>query len=464
MAFDIAKALGGIQPAINTRRLEKIELHMIDKNPKNLYSMDGIEALADNIATVGLMEPLIVRMTPQGRYMLISGHRRRAALCRLADDGRLKDGWHHKVPCMVEPDDGLILPGCPEEGEEAEEARRLAEELKLLFANSDTRELSSSDKAMQVRQLREVLSRLRDLGADLPGRMRDHVAAAAKVSPTRVARLDVIDKGLKDPRLRKAWEAGKLSETSAYEIARQEDEAQKILTDREVEYLCTATSEEVSAIMAGASADVREIQETQLPETEFSADSYLAQRANEDKMYAEMLEHVAGRFLRELDGVRSRQDGIETLKKIFRHSGLYGCDVEYEGSPKGLTLTKKRTPAILRTWTEVYDLLSLIALRRAGQKVSGADTDEDEEEDEDEIEGEEDWMVPGEGIPILSAAWQTGDPVDDGRYFCRVLIGEDERPHEQRMEWKAGGWRVFGDPADKYQMQVVAWWPLPPEV
>ena len=166
MAFDIAKALGGIQPAINTRRLEKIELHLIDKNPKNLYSMECIEALADNIATVGLMEPLIVRMTPQARYMLISGHRRRAALCRLADDGRLKDGWHHKVPCMVEPDDGLILPGCPEEGEEAEEAKRLAEELKLLFANSDTRELSSADKAMQVRQLREVLSRLRDLGAD----------------------------------------------------------------------------------------------------------------------------------------------------------------------------------------------------------------------------------------------------------------------------------------------------------
>ena len=43
-------------------------------------------------------------------------------------------------------------------------------------------------------------------------------------------------------------------------------------------------------------------------------------------------------------------------------------------------------------------------------------------------------------------------------------MGEDERPHEQRMEWKAGGWRVFGDPADKYQMKVVAWWPLPPEV
>ena len=440
MAFDITKALGDLQPVTNARRLEKIELHMIDKNPRNYYSIDGIDSLADNIATVGLLEPLIVKRTGSGHYMLLSGHRRRAALAKLADEGRLTDGWHHRVQCLVEPDEGLLLPGCPDEGADAEKARQLAEELKLLFANSDTREMSSADKAMQVRRLREVLTALRDLGADLPGKLRDHVAAAAKVSPTRVARLDVIDKGLTDPRLRNAWTGGKLGETSAYEIARRGDAAQKGLSDSEVEYLCRATGEEVAAIMDGASEDVREVQAAQLPETEFSADSYLAKRAKEDEEYREMLEHLAGRFLRELDEVRSRRDGIETLKKTFRHSGLYGSDVDYDGSPKGLTLTKKRKPAILRTWTEVYDLLSLIALRRAGQNVSGADT-------------------------ISNAMeWKTGAPRDPGDYAARVGFGLKEDPrgcYTKVITWTGSYWSEGNNVPIRGGLTIFRWVKLP---
>ena len=461
MAFDITKALGDLQPVSNMRRLERIELHLIDKNPRNYYSVDGIDSLADNIATVGLLEPLIVTRTPDARYMLLSGHRRRAALARLADDGRLKDGWHNKVQCLVEPEEGLLLPGCPDEGTDAEKARQLAEELKLLFANSDTREMSSADKAMQVRRLREVLTGLRDLGADLPGKLRDHVAAAAKVSPTRVARLDVIDKGLTDPRLRKAWTDGRLGETTAYEIARRGETAQKVLSDSEIDYLCRATTEEAAAILDGAAEDAREVEEAQLPETEFSADSYLAKRAKEDEEYREMLERWADYFLRDLDSVRSRQDGIETLKKSLRNAGHYGGDVDFEGSGKGLMLTTKRTAnGITRTWTEVYDLLCTIAVRRAGQIVSAADTDPDEDEDEDD-----DYDPEAENdLRISSPAWIVGEPERDGRYLCRVLIGEEEVQHEQRMEWRDGGWTVFGGPAAQYQITVTAWWPLPNEM
>ena len=60
--------------------------------------------------------------------------------------------------------------------------------------------------------------------------------------------------------------------------------------------------------------------------------------------------------------------------------------------------------------------------------------------------------------------WKTGEPPRDGRYYCRILIGDAARPHEQRMEWKNGAWYVFGDPADKVEIKVVGWWPLPAEV
>ena len=464
MAFDITKALGDLQPVTNARRLEKIELHLIDKNPRNYYSIDGIDSLADNIATVGLLEPLIVKRTGSGRYMLLSGHRRRAALTRLADEGRLTDGWHHRVQCLVEPGEGLLLPGCPDEGADAEKARQLAEELKLLFANSDTREMSSADKAMQVRRLREVLTALRDLGADLPGKLRDHVAAAAKVSPTRVARLDVIDKGLTDPRLRKAWTGGKLGETSAYEIARRGDAAQKALSDSEVEYLCRATGEAVAAIMDGASEDVREVQAAQLPETEFSADSYLAQRAKEDEEYGEALDKLSEMFFETLADVNSRQDGIETLKREYHTRGGCRDGVFWDGSGKGLKLQLTHPdgwgPHILRTWTEVYDILCLDALYRIAQSVSAADTDEEDEEEDEEGEEPE----ASNDLRISSPAWIVGEPEHEGRYLCRVLIGEEEVQHEQRMEWRDGGWTVFGGPAAQYQITVTAWWPLPNEM
>ena len=67
-------------------------------------------------------------------------------------------------------------------------------------------------------------------------------------------------------------------------------------------------------------------------------------------------------------------------------------------------------------------------------------------------------------LRISSPVWLQGEPDHDGRYLCKMLIGKDAKPHEQRMEWKAGGWYVYGDPADKFDMSVQCWWPLPPEV
>ena len=78
---------------------------------------------------------------------------------------------------------------------------------------------------------------------------------------------------------------------------------------------------------------------------------------------------------------------------------------------------------------------------------------------------EADWDPESEhDLRISSPTWIQGDPDHDGRYLCKILIGKDEKPHEQRMEWKAGGWYVYGDPADKFDMSVQCWWPLPPEV
>ena len=107
---------------------------------KNFYSMDGIEELARNIETVGLLEPLRVRQIEgeDGLYRIVSGHRRRAALDWLALHGNdLGD-----VACIIEKTDGV--------------SPALAE-LRLIYANSDTRKMTDADIAKQAERVEVVL-------------------------------------------------------------------------------------------------------------------------------------------------------------------------------------------------------------------------------------------------------------------------------------------------------------------
>jgi len=420
MAFDITKALGDIgrrpagTEAEGRRELRYIPLQKIDSNPKNFYSTEGIDELAYDIRLFGLMQPLIVKELPSGRYMLISGHRRRLALRKIAEGAEnYPDSMQEPVACLVEPE-GAPLPGIEPGAENELHARQLAEELKLIYANAHTRVMSSADTAQQVRRIRELFTELQGLGYKFPGKMRDHVAAAAKVSATRVARLDVIDKGLKEPALRKAWKDGTLGETSAYEIARRTPEAQHAAAAfTGPEALQKMTNEQIVVAMdhyeqraeedrkaredwnrnVGTMAKATKAAEPKKSTgSDFSADEYLKQRRREDDTFAERLSELFDMFVKDLDNVTDRREGIEFLKR--KHGGHHGGSTEtgfFDCSPKGLTLADDDyEDAITRTWTEVFDELSLGALRMVARgKVSTADT---------------------------GPKWQTGTPTEVGEY------------------------------------------------
>mgnify|MGYP000808217462 CR=1 FL=1 len=79
--FDLADVLKGV-PNLGTskKQLEYIKRELIDPDPNNFYSLTGIEELAANIQLCGLQQPILVRPIDGGRYMVVSGHRRRAAI------------------------------------------------------------------------------------------------------------------------------------------------------------------------------------------------------------------------------------------------------------------------------------------------------------------------------------------------------------------------------------------------
>lgn len=187
------------QPVSNSdtgrEQIEYIDVDLLDKDQNNFYQLSDLDALADNIATVGLQQPIRVRDGENGHVVIVSGHRRTAAIRKLVEEGRTD---LREVPCI----------------RERGEASPALQELRLIYANSSTRDLSSAEISRQAEKVRELLYQLQEEGHEFPGRMRDHVAEACKISRTKLARLEKIQKGLASC-YRDAWEAGTLPEDTA---------------------------------------------------------------------------------------------------------------------------------------------------------------------------------------------------------------------------------------------------------
>ena len=176
MAFDITSVLKGVSgPDTDRDQIEYIDLDLLDPDPNNFYLLDGLDELAGNIELIGLQQPLRVRPSDtRGRYVIVSGHRRKAACMMIRDGG--SDMFDNGVPCIID------------RGEESDALR----ELRLIYANSATRVMSSAEISKQAERVETLLYQLKEEGIDFPGRMRDHVAEACKVSKTKLARLHAI--------------------------------------------------------------------------------------------------------------------------------------------------------------------------------------------------------------------------------------------------------------------------------
>lgn len=213
MAFNLGDALKDVSKLDTGReQIEYIRLDLIDDDSKNFYATDEIESLARNIATVGLLDPLRIRDNPEaeGRYKVVSGHRRRLALKLLLQDDPAR--WE-EVACI----------------HEKTAASPTLQQLRLIFANADNRKKSPADISEEAAQVKALLYRLKEEeGYEFPGRMRDHVAEIAKVSKSKLARLEVIDKKLAAA-WQPAWKDGTLPENTAYELAKMPKAYQTVL-------------------------------------------------------------------------------------------------------------------------------------------------------------------------------------------------------------------------------------------
>ena len=192
-------------------QLQYIDIDLLDAHEANFYDVSKLDTLADSIAMDGLQQPIVVTAGEGGRYTVLSGHRRRAAIRKLVEEDGRED--LRRVPCLVKTYQSPALA-----------------ELQLIMANSTARVLTSAEVMHQAQRMEELLYQLKEEGYSFPGRMRAQVAEACQVSESKLARLKVIRDKLISPWMAK-FEAGEISEDVAYTIAQMKQDYQTSLAE-----------------------------------------------------------------------------------------------------------------------------------------------------------------------------------------------------------------------------------------
>ena len=214
-----------------------IDIEDIVANPANakIYSTENIGRLAESIELAGkvLQNLVVTDRGEDGKYMLISGHRRWMACQQLVSEGKEKFKTVHALIERV-PD-------------------KRVEELLLIESNASSRNLTDAEKMRQAERTMQLCKELKEEQM-LSGRVRDIAAQMLNMSASHIARLHAIHENLAEP-LTERFENGSMSTSAAYEAQKLSEEEQHRLAEqtREKE---TVTMNDVAAARAPEVPDV----------------------------------------------------------------------------------------------------------------------------------------------------------------------------------------------------------------
>lgn len=193
--------------------LKTLPIDVIIPNPANHYSMAGIDELADSIMIAGrVLQNIVVKAADaDGRYMIISGHRRHLACQKLVADGHTEFA---NIAALVE-----------------NEANENMRELMLIYTNSTARQLTDAEKMRQAQRATDILKQIKANGK-LDAPIRETVARMLNTTSGQLARYAAIANNLTNPQLKEAFEQQKIGVSVAYDSSRLSDEGQSEIADK----------------------------------------------------------------------------------------------------------------------------------------------------------------------------------------------------------------------------------------
>lgn len=484
MAFDLSDLLKDV-PDLGTNReqIEYIVLDLIDEDPNNFYQLSGIEELAANIELCGLQQPIRVRKQEDGRYMIVSGHRRRKAVELLAQEDSQR--WK-EVPCIVETD--TVSPAL--------------QQLRLIYANANTRVMTSAEYAKQVDEVTSLLYQLKAEGYEFPGRMRDHVAKAVGISKTKISRLNMIRENLVAI-WKPYFEDNSLAEQTAYYLAQLPvDEQLRIFSFADGRYdkpsslsaavverykdriatmkelICPTEGIPCENMEGKRSATIRCglydfhhcttccAKCSELTSCRFAcpklADQIAQQKKDTRDQKRKEKEEEAAKNAPRIEQIRDlwirfgtlREQAGKSVKDVFDATKCWYSQAhdepKYAKREKGLDIDLNSSlpygTGILRH--EVQALITIADLFGCTLDQLLCRTDIDVTEPDD--------------APNSNTGWLTGEPVNIGKYVLLLQDNECSGPRAQIWTWKGDNWYDSGFSWDEdLDGKILGWIPLP---
>lgn len=203
--MNIAESLGFV-PKKTTHEVRGINIKDIVPNPKNFYHIGDLTELKASILNDGVQQNLVVTPMGDGKYMIVSGHRRRQAVKELLAEGEDVDPM---LPCKIETD--------------SDAAERL-----LPDTNSTARVLTLWERICQTHMKGEIIARQRKEGKIKEPKREAMVKALHKSSGT-IGREEAIYKNI-SPSGRACIQSGRITDISAaYELSKMPEGHQEAM-------------------------------------------------------------------------------------------------------------------------------------------------------------------------------------------------------------------------------------------
>lgn len=206
MAKMMFKNLGAIVSNTLTDSIKMIDIDELHNSDDNFFDINRVEEFAETIlGQGGVKDNLVVRPLDDGGYEIISGHRRKAAVQYLLDNGKEISRY---LPCLVQnydDNDDKILD--------------------IVLLNVSSRQISDSEMWKSYEVVDKILQSKKSAGEKF-GRVRDKLAEYLGVSSSQVKKIQNIDKNAIEP-VKTAIENGELSIHTADKIAKLDKNEQE---------------------------------------------------------------------------------------------------------------------------------------------------------------------------------------------------------------------------------------------
>lgn len=156
-----------IKTATQDFNIKMLDIDKIEPSKDNFYKMSQIEELKDSLKTYGIQQNLVVMNLKNGRYELLSGHRRHYAAKQLVAEGEEK---FKNLPCRV-------MPPMPES----------LKKILIITTNKDVRNKTDWEKTSEIYEFNESVKEYRKEN-DLKGSTRAVVAKELDYSDSVIGR------------------------------------------------------------------------------------------------------------------------------------------------------------------------------------------------------------------------------------------------------------------------------------